>query len=63
MNRKYKIRSEDKLSKGPTIAVGCLRDKSGKVVRYSLAELKPGMIIERGGKRYQVDKNGTQRRV
>ena len=28
-----------------------------------MVPLRPGMIIERNGKRYQVDVKGTQRRV
>ena len=28
-----------------------------------MVPLRPGMIIERNGKRYQVDAKGTQRRV
>lgn len=37
--------------------------KTGKHDRIRTVPFTPGMIIERNGKRYQVDAKGTQRRV
>jgi len=48
----------------PEIMINFMRDpKTGSIVRTRTVPFKPGMVIERGGRRYQVDKKGTQRRV
>jgi hypothetical protein len=45
----------------PSIPVA-MRHRNGRT-EIAMVEFVPGMQIERCGKRYVVDKNGTQRRM
>ncbi len=47
----------------PSIAVGYLRNDDGVIDRIELKELKPGMVVKRCGKYYEVDAKGTQKRI
>ncbi len=45
------------------VIVGSFRHPKTGDLYVRMAPLKPGMIVERCGKRYQVDAKGVQRRV
>lgn len=54
----------DDFSQAAQIMLQLMRDKnSGLIVSVRHVDLTPGMRIERCGRVYQIDKNGTQRRV
>ena len=48
---------------GPLIMVATRHDPSTGKPQIDSLPFTPGMIIERAGRKYQVDKNGTQRRI
>jgi hypothetical protein len=52
---------EEKEKPAPSIIVAC-REIKGKMY-YRTIPLKPGLVIKRAGREYQVDANGTQRRI
>jgi hypothetical protein len=43
------------------IIIRC-REIKGKLF-YQTVPFKPGMVLERAGRKYQVDEHGTQRRI
>lgn len=57
--------NEDEVPKIPQILVRNLyrKDDPTKVVAHETVDAIPGIIIERCGKRYQLQKDGSQRRV
>lgn len=46
----------------PQILVRPLRHK-GAIVDYETVDFVPGVVLERNGKRYQIQANGSQKRI
>ncbi len=57
---KYYIARKDE--DPPRVMVATRHDENGKLMIGSLP-FKPGMIVERCGKKYQIDERGVQRRM
>jgi hypothetical protein len=51
-------------SKPPQIMLSYLRDsQTGKVIGLRTFDFKPGAVIERCGKKYVLQRDGSQRRI
>lgn len=64
MNPDSPIKTAEEKSDQPRIVVEFVRDpETGTIKRVRHVPFQSGMIIERAGRRYQVDAKGTQRRI